>query len=244
MSSIARIYIEELRRGLDETVVPVFQPDTPVEVGTIGSFEDGQFIPRGQLKDRGASFEVRSGAPTPTWAFQSEAGVNLSPAVELALPDGTKIFSAKLSFAGKQGVAISCQEVVETTVDDADDFDRVIWELYLAGKLRVDRLVVWSVRRATQGTVVVATQSGASVDLTAPVLGALTLDGLSAGVNFATSKGVGYSVSGAALTTFVRLKRVTPDGRVPIEDVRRFEPDEQERARRQAIQQVRLDELL
>ena len=244
MTSISRIYIEEIRNRLDETVVPVFAPDTHVEVGTIGSFEDGQFIPRGHIRERGADVTVTSGPPTPVWTFSSSSGVDLSPAVKVALADGSDLFSATLRFSGKRGVATSFQRVVETSTVDADDFDRIIWELFLAGKLRQDRPVVWSVRRAELGTVVVAAERGAQVELRAPVLNTLTLDGIAAGVDFGASRGVGYSVSNAALTASVRLKRITPDKKTPVEDIRRFDAPERDRHRRQAVHDFRIDEVL
>jgi hypothetical protein len=244
MTSIARIYIDELRHGLDGTVVPVFAPDTRLEVGSIGSFEDDQFIPRGHLRERGAEIPAAPGPTTPTWSFRSQGKVELSPAIELGLPDGTKAFAAKLSFSGGRGVVASFAEVVEMTAVDADDVDRAIWELYLAGRLRPDRLVVWSLRRAARGTVVVSGERGASVKLTAPVLSTLTLDGLSAGVSFGNSKGIGYLLSGAEVTAWVRLKRITPAGRTPVEDIRRFDVDVQERLRRRTIQDVMLDDLV
>jgi hypothetical protein len=243
VTSIARIYIDEIRRRLDETVVPLFAPDTPVEVGAIGSFDDGQFIVRGHMRERGADVEVVSGPPTPVWTFSSTGQVEISPAVEIG-PPGAGAFSATLHFAGKQGVIASFQRVVETRTVDSDDFDRIIWELFLAGKLRQDRLVVWSVRRAEQGTVVVAAERGAHIELTAPMVSALTIEGISAGVSFGKSRGVGYSVSHAALTASVRLKRITPSNTVPVEDVRRFDPAEQDRHRRQAVRDVSIDEVL
>ncbi len=244
MTSIARIYIDEVRGGLDETVVPVFAPDTVIEPGTIGSFDDGTFVPRGHLRERGATVVAQDGPPTPSWTFRSTGKVDLAPAAEVGLADGTKVFSAKLSFSGSRGVVASFQDVVESAVIDADDFDRVIWETYLAGKLKEDRLVVWSVRRAARGTVVVASEKGASVELTAPILGTLTFDGVAAGVTFGSSHGIGYSVSGAALTTFVRLKRVTPQGKASVEDVHGFEPGDAPGKQPPSVEPVRLDDLL
>ena len=42
VKSTAGIYMQELR-GFDATIVPLFTPDSVVDVGDFGSFKDGRF---------------------------------------------------------------------------------------------------------------------------------------------------------------------------------------------------------
>lgn len=244
MASAAKVYIDEMRKGFDDTVLPVFTPDTTLEVGSICSFDDGRLVSRGHVRDRGGEIPTASGAPTPSWTFATKGAVEFTPAVRVALSDGSPAFSAEVSFGSSRAVVASFGDVVETTAVDADDVDRIIWEMFLAGRLREDRIVVWSVRRATRGTVLVSSGRGATASLTAPVAEALTLGGLSAGVKFSHLHEVGYSVSEAPLTAFVRAKRITPQGEHLAEDVRRFDVDRQREMRRQAVQPFTTDVLL
>jgi hypothetical protein len=141
-------------------------------------------------------------------------------------------------------VAAAFRDVVESVAVDEDEFDRVMWELYLAGHLRADRLVAWSVRRASLGTVVVSAEKGAHLELTAPALETLTFEGLAARVTFGQSSGIGYSVSNAPLTAVVRLKRITPDRASPVMDVHRYDTDSVDTGGPPQISSVRVDDVL
>ncbi|MCA1691704.1 MAG: hypothetical protein LC733_05700, partial [Actinobacteria bacterium] len=73
---IARIYVEELKDHLDDKVVAIFSPDTDLQVGDFGSFEDGQFVTKGNVASRGVELDVRDRKVNP-FEFASQGKVSI-----------------------------------------------------------------------------------------------------------------------------------------------------------------------
>ena len=87
--SLADIYVRELSTQLDNSLIPLFTPDTAVEIGTTGRFVDGRFVATGHLRTfLGDVPETVSGALS-NWSFASENSVRLEPQVSVpGLPTG------------------------------------------------------------------------------------------------------------------------------------------------------------
>jgi hypothetical protein len=222
---IAHVYIKELRTRLDSRVVPVFTPDVTIDVGDFGSFEDGRFIRRGNLRERNVAFECDEN-PVGGLDFASEGKVAISPGVTVPSPTGGDLVKATISFNQSRAVVVSFKGGEEIAVRDADAFGETLMRLWLGNELRRDRVVVWSLRRATGGTVLASEEGDNAVDVMADsaLLGpvGLTLPNLSLGVAFGNERKATWKLSEPELPmiVWIRLLRV---GKEYAEDTFRFE---------------------
>lgn len=214
--TIADIYVDQVRSGLDDTWVPVYSPSTPdIKVGTIARFEDGALKRRGHLdKILGghASFRAivplaRPSDPAVFW-FRTEGSVTLEPTgtVEVA---GQQLLKGRLAFSGKRSVVASFAGLREWAVEDPRSFDDLLWKLYVEGDLHPDEVVVWSHRRAASGTVLVNRSGEVNVELSvdpALVGGVLSFEGLGVGVKFGAGSSASAQETGKNLAFAVQVK--------------------------------------
>src|SRR3954452_133903 len=161
---IAAIYVKELRVRLEPLVVPIFTPDSAIAVGDFGSVDDGRFVRRGNVADRGVAIEPKDDGMAP-FDFSSAGKVHLGPTVELPNPAGGTLVKGSLHFSKSRAVVTSFKAGVEHTVKDADSFGEQLLRLWYANELPASRNVVWSVRVATGGTVVVSEEGDNTVDV-------------------------------------------------------------------------------
>ena len=105
--------------------------------------------------------------------------------------------------------------------------DELLWPLYLDGRLDPDEVVVWYLRNAGSGAVLVNRKSGVDVEVLGDtgVLGAFSLQSLAAGVGFGAGSQASFQLAGEQLVPFVRVKGLTDELQPRIESVRRFEAD-------------------
>lgn len=204
---IAKIYVTELRTRLDTFVVPIFAPDTSIEVGDFGTFDDGQFVFRGKVMSRGLEPDVEE-KPVSGFEFASSGKVSIAPSVVVPNATGSgNLLKTLLSFKKSRAVVASFQGGVERRVRDADAFGEALMTLWYAKKLNKDRVVVWSLRRASGGTVVVSEDGDNQVEVMADsaLLGpaGLTLAGLSVGVQFGAEQKATWKLSSANLPLVV-----------------------------------------
>jgi hypothetical protein len=211
---IARIYVRELRRRLEPLVVPIFTPDTSIEVGDFGSFDGGRFVRKGNLADRGVAPDVTEDGHA-GFEFASAGKVSIGPSLTMPNPaGGGELVKATLNFERSQAVVVSFRPGVDRSVRDADAFGETLVGLWASKELRTDRAVVWSVRRAGGGTVVVSEEGDNEVELVADsaLLGAagITLSGLSAGVTFGFERKATWKLSTSTdeLVIWARLYRL------------------------------------
>ena len=226
---IAKIYIKELRTRLDSTVVPIFIPDTTIEVGDFGTFKDGQFVSWGNVSGRGVELDVKQSRVN-AFEFASRDKVKIGQSAELPNPAGGKLLKTQLSFTKSQAVVASFQGGVECRVADADAFGQALMKLWYGTQLNQDRVVVWSLRRATGGTVLVSEDGNNQVDVMADsaLLGpaGLTLAGLSVGVQFGAEQKATWKLSSSdvPLVVWARLFRLDDRHKAAV-DAFGFESD-------------------
>lgn len=207
---VARVYIDELRKRMDPIVIPIFTPDIDLEVGDFGSFEDGRFVRRGNLADREIALDIRE-QEHDGFQFESSGKVHIGPTVTAG-----DLLEATVDFSKAKAVLASFQGGHERTVHDADAFGDTLGGLWARKQLKTNRAVVWSVRRATGGTIMVSESGGSQVKVMAdPALlggAAITLSGLSVGVDFGTERGSTWKMSTPSgnLVVWVRLLRLDP----------------------------------
>jgi hypothetical protein len=231
---IAQIYVSEMRRRLDKLVVPIFPPDTTVDVGDFGSFEDGRFVRRGNLADRDVHLSVDENKHA-GYNFASDGKFEISPSAKVPNPLGGELLEATLKFTRGKAVVASFRAGVDRAVADADAFADTLAELWASKKLRTDRAVVWSVRKATGGTIVVSKEGGNQVKLVADSallgLAGITLAGLSAGVQFGAETGATWKMSDPKieLVLWARLYRLDSKTAQAV-DAFAFEPGSPELA--------------
>ena len=226
---IARIYIEEIRTRLDKTVVPIFSPDTAIDVGDFGAFEDGQFVRKGNVDTRGIALDIDE-TPASAFDFASAGKVQIGASVKVPNPLGGDLVKSTIGFGGSKAVVASFKRGVERVIGDADRFGEELLKLWYTGGLPVERVVVWGVRRAAGGTVMVSEEGDNEVEVfaDAAALGpvGITLAGLSAGVTFGAERKATWKLtsSDAPLIAWARMLRLSDDQRRVV-DAFRFDTD-------------------
>jgi hypothetical protein len=187
--AIAHTYIRELKVHLDRKYVPVFTPDTVIDVGDFGSLEDGRFIRKGSLIDRDLKLDIRE-TPVAAQTFASTGKVTIKPGANVQV-GGHDLLGATLQFSKSKAIVTAFRSGVDRAVSDADRLADQLSALWTAKELRTDRCVVWQVRRAHGGTVIVSQDGDNNVALTADptVLGApaINFGNLSAHVELGAS---------------------------------------------------------
>ena len=191
--AVASTYIGELKTHLDRKFVPVFTPDTVIDVGDFGAFEDGRFIKKGNVTNRGLELDIIE-TQVAAQTFASSGKVNISPSATVQVGD-RKLLAATLRFSRSKAIVAAFRAGVDRGVRDADRFADQLARLWMDGELRGDRCVVWHVRRVHGGTVIVSQDGGNNVALAADptMLGApmINFGNLSVNVEFgASSKAV------------------------------------------------------
>ncbi len=213
---IARIYLNELRTSLDPSIVPVFSPDVALDVGDFCSFEDGRLVSRGNVADRGVVLHVAE-TPANAFEFASSGKVSLGPSITLPNPAGGELLKTVLSFTKARAVVASYQNGIERSVKDADAFAEQLMQLWYGKALRADRVVIWSVRRAAGGTVLVSEDDDNQVEILADsaLLGpaGITLAGMSGGVTFGAERKATWKMSSGAtaLVVWARILKLSRD---------------------------------
>jgi hypothetical protein len=219
--SIADIYIKEVGDGLGEMLVPIFAPNSAgIAVGTIGRFTDGAFERRGHLAeilgDKKWARKVPMAdpvAPGPV-VFASKDGVSLKSSATVS-PAGQDLVKAQLSFTKDRAVVVSFADVVEQAVASPRTFDDLLWELYLGGDLDPDDVVIWVLRRAASGTVLVNRKGGVDVEVSADPAalgGGISFEGLALGVKFGAGSSASFQLSGPDLAVGAKVKGLNKAG--------------------------------
>jgi hypothetical protein len=241
---LAAIYVRELHGRLDPLVVPIFTPDTPMEVGTHGFFEDGRFVPTGNVRDHGVAFDVVT-SDVAAFDFSSAGKVKIGPSTTIPNPAGGDLVKCTISFTGSRAVIASFKDGTESTVAKRDDFSERLARAWAANDLTRDRLVVWSMRLMRGGTVIVSRDGDNSLDVTADAAllaaAGITIPNLSIGVTFGVARHETWTLSDPdqPLVAWVRLLRLRGDRvldefgfesggepEVGAEDLEEFSPDE------------------
>jgi hypothetical protein len=222
MATIADTYVRQLRQ-LDATVIPMFPPSDQVTVGSIGTYKGGRYVETSHLRDRlpEPPVEAKRGSEL----FQTQGAVSLVPLDATVGVAGKQLVKGSLRFGRDDAVVASFHDIVESKVPDKDEFQRYVQGLYQQGELRADRVVVWKVRLATSGAIVVANGKSASVDVSADpsVLGGpLSLSNLGLGVSFSNERNTGYLLSDASLVVSFSAIYLPPDDSVVVEDLSPF----------------------
>lgn len=224
---IASIYVKELRKRYDPLGVPVFTPDTNIEVGDYGSFEDGRFIVRGNVSSRGLTVDAKN-APVGPYDYASSRKVSVGPSVEVPSPAGGTLLKTTIDFTSSQAVVVSFKDGQDITVKEPDEFAEDLARAWYTKLLTVDRVVVWSIRRMNGGTVIVSESGNNSIEVMAKpavLLGAagITVPNLSVGVTFGAERAATWkmSVPSTPLIAWIRLLRLRRDR---VEDVFGFQP--------------------
>lgn len=220
--SIADIYVREVSAGLGEMLVPIYSPNSvDIRVGTVGRFDQGAFERRGHLAEViggdgewGERVPMAPPASPGTFVFASEGSVRLEPygTVNIA---GQDLLKARLCFTRDRAVVVSFAGVVEQAVLSPRAFDDLLWKLYLDGDLHQDEVVIWVLRRAASGTVLVNRKGGVDVEISADpalVAGVISFEGLSLGVKFGAGSSASYQYSGPDLTVAAKVKGLNRAG--------------------------------
>jgi hypothetical protein len=119
--SLRSLYSSEMRRQLQ--VFPVWQPGDPVEIGDIGTLNDGVFEKQTSLKKHFPDIEfapVESELDHP-YRFRSKDCVVASVGASAGFPGGTTAVEAKVQFGAHGGVVFDAAGLQRMAIDDLLD---------------------------------------------------------------------------------------------------------------------------
>jgi hypothetical protein len=243
--SAAKIYISEMRAHVDRRLVPVFTPDTFIEVGDIGKLENGRFTGTGSLAELGLDPPVTE-RPAAGTDFSSSGKVSLGGSANVPGPVGDPILKATLKFNKDRAVATSFAKGVDRRYAQRDALDARLQALWGEGSLRADRVVVWQVRRATKGTVVVSEEGDNAVELSASAAAlapatALSLANIGLGVQFGSETKATWKLSDPDIPLTISIGLVRYSGG-QVEDAFGF--DRNPGVQPGAVVEVGVDDLL
>jgi hypothetical protein len=224
---IASVYVGELRNRLDKRTVPMFPPDTTIEVGDFGFFEDGRFEKRGNVgRDRGLEFEVETDE-IGAFDFGSSGKVEMGPSVEVPNPAGGSLLKSTIKFTKSRAVVVAFKGGVEMKARDADAFNDDLLKLWFDRDLPTDRAVVWSVRRMDGGTVIVSESGSTTLDVMADstllAAAGITIPNLALGVTFGSESQATWKMSEPDLPLLASIRLVRLQGG-QVRDALGFEP--------------------
>ena len=210
---------------MDDTVVPIFSPDTAIEVGDFGSFENGQFVKKGNVSKRGLDFEVDE-TQAGGFDFASTNKVTVGASVKVPNPAGGELFKSTIRFNASKAVAASFGACVDRSVQDADFLSDKLMDLWFRGDLPIGRVVVWAIRRAAEGALVISAEGDNEIEVFADPVGVgvagITLASLSAGVTFGAERKATWKLTRGdrPLVVWARLLRLSDDQRRVVDAFR------------------------
>jgi hypothetical protein len=229
-------YIGELQRAFGNYRATWF-PNVHLELGTVGTIDDGIFVPRSQLSSFGITFGTRR-APQPQeqFVYQSEGAVKTA---FKAKGESNRLFQyigdadagIRVDFSRAHAVLFVLRGPYEDRIDDQFGLANQLLELPRSNFPR-EYIIITHLVSAASGTILIAgsTESSVEIRASASIGNLLDLANVDAGMSIAQMNGMHTQLLASASITplfrAVRLRerwfsgrRVEPFGEVPLDDV-------------------------
>jgi hypothetical protein len=187
-----------------------------VKVGDVFSTSGGTQSTAGDLGGRQVDFDVRHGAPPADFTYDSGGSVSVEFKTAAHAPTdlsalATMDVRALVKFGRAASALVIYAGLSQEGFSDSGSVAAELTRLYWEGRWDPGLVVVRDVVSAQAGTLLVATQAGASAELSAAAsahAGPATLVDLAGGASFAQVAKVGLKWSGREITPFYRVVRL------------------------------------
>ncbi len=168
--SISKQYTQELqdKTNYSATWLPTIQ----VSVGDIGRIEQYQYQPLTSLEKLGVPFQVTAGQVQADFEYSSSGAVSLGfkAAGQAPLP-GSALTLAEagvhIHFSRENAVVFRAAGCASTVIANRGELEEEIIRRYKAGEWKKEWVVLMEVVSAASATILIASGSGASLDLRA-----------------------------------------------------------------------------
>lgn len=169
--------VEAYLRGLGPTVAPFlpnWTPETPRQLGDVGTFDAGAFVRRTTLEELGIAVDGHAAPATRDHTTRSPRGVTVTVSPPGASPDGVRAIGrdeagARLAFSRPGAFVVAAPTCRERRLANADRVKAELLDRLRARELAWDPgdALVTGLVEAASATVVVAETAGSAVELRA-----------------------------------------------------------------------------
>ena len=190
-------------------LLPTWQPDSPLKLGDICTFEDDGILVHNNLltgfSDVPAITELQTRTSKPA-AVKLDHYVSYSAAVEGALPG---VFEAEVEFTHKEGFLLTVEDGEEESFAAAGPLGSALIALANDGRWEYRWFLVEAVRKYGSMTLVLSGERGAKVAVSATAPGPAGIGSVKAGASLQVRSGrVAHWTSNGPLTPFYKAMSV------------------------------------
>ncbi|MGH7665142.1 MAG: hypothetical protein ACRENI_12760 [Gemmatimonadaceae bacterium] len=212
MSSIARVYTDELRDHF-KTLYGTWEPNIPLRLGDVGEMDGKIFVRRANVKDHryALDFGEREDADHAHVDFQSTEGVEVEFFANGAAPNVNA--RVEIKFSRKNAVFFNAADCASRSIEDQITLGEQILELYRANKWDASHRVVTSIVEAKATTVLIssANQGSVVIEAESDQVSNIDLTDASIGLRLGGYSNVGLKVvADTGLKPLIGLSRVRP----------------------------------
>ena len=213
MATARSDYVHAMRDLWGAGYWTTWQPGVRLRLGDVGSVERGDFVPIDDLASKGIEIQEIPAGGRDDLLYDSNGNAKVELKLTGALAQGFSALTAadagaRITFSNGATVFVLLRGLRETRVRNvpalAEQVVREAWN----GWWQKDFAVITHLVSAASGTILLASQSDAAVELRAKAgvgSAGLTVADLGAGVNVARSHGMGFQLTAkTALTPFFR----------------------------------------
>ena len=180
MKATVKRYTDELHRQFH--YYATWLPTSPVELGSIGTFDNNEFTRTSHLHDRGIEYETYDTPGKSDLDYSSEGGVTISPKFSGKVPAAGSVLSQvdagfTVNFSKKNAIVFRAKGTVCTSIKDQVKLGRDIKKKYEEGKWDKRWVVITELVKADSATILISSSVDGKVELKANAnVGAKKLD--------------------------------------------------------------------
>ena len=191
-------------------------PIQRVRLGDVFDTSGGTLRTAGDLAAHGIGFDAVPGASAASFTYDSQGSISIRFKLAGSVPQGFSVLAetdagALVEFTGAASVLAIYNGLTQEGFSDTRSVAADLARLYWNGRWDTGLVAVSDVVAAAVGTVLTATQRGASAELrvtASAAAGPVSLIDLAGNVAFARSTNVGMQWAGSDVTPFYRVVRL------------------------------------
>ncbi len=180
MKATVKRYTEELYRQFH--YYATWLPTSPVELGSIGTFDDREFTRISHLHDQGIEYETYDTPNKGGLDYSSQGAVTVSPKLSGKVPAVGSVLSQAdagftVNFSRKNAIVFRAKGTACTSIKDQIKLGRDIKKKYEEGKWNKRWVVITELVKADSATILISSSVDGKVELKANAnVGAKKLD--------------------------------------------------------------------